>query len=254
VCTFPILLAVRAAAVAAAVACLAPAASAAVPIDLAESYLFSPPGKLTALHAGVTYEATSFPFAVRITPPDSTWAGAQWKQNKFTPYQIDLRQLTCSTNPNVCAPPYFGWVAIGRSGTDPNVPPRALILVLAGFERTPSVAATVESLRTRGHGATYDPPTHVTLAGFPGVQLDGEIVGPKHVFVPFSPRTSKATGFADAIELDGAGHAFRFDVLDVRGRTVVVYVGSLVMSPAEFASFLPQADRILGSIRFPKGA
>ena len=189
-----------------------------------------------------------------MTPPDSTWAGAQWKQNKFNPYEIELRHLTCSTNPAVCAPPYFGWVAIGTGVTDRNAPPRALILVLAGYQPTRSVASTVEGLRTRGHGARYEPATKIELAGFPGVQFDGEVVGPKHVFVPFSPPTNKATGFPDAIEMDGAGHAFRFDVLDVRGRTVVVFISSLVMSPAEFAAFLPQADGILRSIRFPKGA
>lgn len=233
---------------------LATGTMAATPVDLAENYLFSPPGKMTPLRTDVTYEATDFPFALRVTPPDSTWAGAQWKQNKFNPYEIELRHLTCSTNPAVCAPPYFGWVGIGRGGTDPKVAPRALILVLAGYQRTPSVAATVEGLRTRGHGATYEPPTKIELAGFAGVQLDGEVVGPRHVFVPFSPPTKKATGFPDAIELDGAGHGFRFYVLDVRGKTVVLFVGSYVMSPAEFAAFLPQADGILRSIRFPKGA
>jgi hypothetical protein len=29
--------------------------------------------------AGVSYQAASFPLAFRITPPDGTWAGAQWK-------------------------------------------------------------------------------------------------------------------------------------------------------------------------------
>src|SRR5580765_3397484 len=109
-----------------------PAARRTQVVDLPVSYLFSPPGKLTTLRAGATYEASQFPFAVRVTPPDSTWAGAQWKQNKFTPYEIELRHLTCSTNPHVCEPPYVGWVAISRGGTNPNVPPRVLILVLAG--------------------------------------------------------------------------------------------------------------------------
>jgi hypothetical protein len=207
---------------------------------------------MTALRAGVTYEATSFPFSTGDASRLG-WAGAQWKQNKFTPYEIDLRHLTCSTNP----PSAHRRTSAGRARHGRHRPEWHAAAWSSSSPATstpPSVAATVESLRTRGHGVTYDPPTNVTLAGFPGVHLDGETVGPKHVFVPFSPRTNKATGFPDAIELDGAGHAFRFDVLDVRDRTVVVFVGSLVMSPAEFASFLPQADRILRSIRFPKGA
>ena len=148
---------------------------------------------MTPLRAGVTYEATDFPFAVRVTPPDSTWAGAQWKQNKFNPYEIELRHLTCSTNPAVCAAPYFGWVAIGRGVTD-RMPaaradprPRRISAHTVG-------AATVEGLRTRGHGARYEPATKIELAGFPGVQFDGEVVGPKHVFVPFSPPTTRRPG------------------------------------------------------------
>lgn len=225
------------------------AASSALP-DISQSYLFSPAGKLTPLRAGVTYRATQFPLPLRVTPPDGRWAGAQWKQNRFPPDEIKLRHLTCSTNPAVCAPPYFGWVTFGNS--PPTAPPQFIVLLLAGYSRTPSVAATVENLRTRGHGATYGPTAPVTLAGFAGVQFEGQIVGSRHVFVPFSPRTNKATGFPDAIEIDGV-HPCRFDVLDVRGKTVVIFVGSLVLSPEQFASFLPRADQLLGRIRFPKG-
>jgi len=45
----------------------------------------------------------------------------------------------------------------------------------------------VDNLRTRGHGATYDDPSPVKLAAFPGVEFDGQTVGPKHVFIPLQP-------------------------------------------------------------------
>ena len=228
------------------------AASAAAPTaDLPVSDLFTGPGHMTKLGAGVTYQASSFPIGVRVSPPDATWAGAQWKANLFSPDEIERKHLTCHTAPSVCRPPYYGWAAVGQGGTSPTSPPRALILIMTGFTRTPSVAATVDSLRSRGHGATYEATTPVRLAGFSGVQFDGRLVGPRHVFIPFSPPTTKATGFADSIELEGAGHAFRFTVLDVRGKTVVVFVGSYVLSADQFTAFLPQANQILESLRFP---
>jgi len=222
--------------------------------DLPESYIFSPSGELTPLRAGVTYRASQFPQALRVTPPSRSCTGAQWKANNFPPDEIKRRHLKCSTSPAVCRPPYFGWVAIGKGGASPAPAPRALILIMAGYDRTPSVAVTVANLRTRGTGATYDPTTTVKVAGFSGTEFDGRLVGPKHVFVPFSPPSHAAGGNSDAIETDGVGHAFRLIVLNVRGHTVVVFIGSLVMSADQFATFLPEADGILKSLRFPRGA
>ena len=219
--------------------------------ELFESDLFTGPGHMTKLEARVTYKASRLPIPVRVTPPDGTWAGAQWKANKFSPEEIERRHFTCSTSPAVCAPPYYGWAAVGQGGTAATAPPRGLILIMSSYERTPSVTATVQSLRTRGHGATYGPSTPVTVAGFKGVQFDGEVVGSFHLFIPFSPRTHKATGFADAIEMDGPGHAFRFIVLDVRGKTVVIQIGSIVLSADEFPAFLAKAERVLRSVKFP---
>ena len=195
------------------------------------------------------------PFKTRLMiyvyePEIQSWV---WRQaNLFSPEDIKRRHLTCSTNPGVCRPPYYGWVAIGQTGTPGNHAPQDLILIMTGYARTPSVAATVASLRTRGHGATYEPTTAVKLAGFPGRQFDGRIVGTKHVFIPFSAPSHKATGYADEIELDGAGNAFRLIVLNVRGRTVVVFVSSIVMSADQFTAFLPHADVLLGSLEFPR--
>src|SRR5207249_4489106 len=49
------------------------------PPELATSNLNTSAGKLTALKAGVTYQASAFPIALRVTPTDGTWAGTQWK-------------------------------------------------------------------------------------------------------------------------------------------------------------------------------
>jgi hypothetical protein len=231
---------------------LTAAAAAAEPPDLSVSDLFTSGGHGTRLAAGVTYQASEFPLALRVTPPDGSWAGAQWKANLFSPEEIQQRHLTCSTSPAVCRPPYYGWASVGQGGTSPKIGPRGVIIIMTGYARTPSVAATVESLRTRGRGATYQPTAPVKLAGFSGIQFDGQLVGTSHQFIPFSPPTHKAAAFADAIEVEGTGHAFRFIVLNVRGKTVVVAIAQFSwMSADQYAAFLPKADRILKSLRFP---
>ena len=232
------------------VAAAATAAGSPAP-DISKSYLFSPSGMLTPLRTHVVYQASLFPLPLRIAAPDKSWAGSQWKANIFSPEFLASHNLTCPANPQVCKPPYYGWAAIGQTGGPGNHPPKSLILIMTGYTRTPSVAATVASLRNRGHGAAYEPTVPVKLAGFSELQFDGEVVGDNHIFIPFSPPTHKATGHADEIVMNGPGHGFRFIVLNVHGRTVIVMVSSIVMSVDEFAAFLPQADALLASLRFP---
>jgi len=223
------------------------AATAATSPDLPVSDLFTGPGHMTKLAAHVSYQASKLPLSVRLPGLDGSWNGAQWKANEWSPEEIERRHLHC---PRACRPPYYGWVGLGKGGTSPTVKPSGLILVMAGFSRTPSVAATVDSLRTRGHGASYGDTSPVTIGGFSGRQFDGEVTGPRHVFIPFSPRTNKATGFPDAIET-GAGDVFRFIVLDVRGKTVVVFVVNGGLSAAAFPAFLDQAQAVVNAITFP---
>jgi hypothetical protein len=46
-------------------------------------------------------------------------------------------------------------------------------------------------------------------------------------------------------------HAFRMAALSVRGKTVVIVIQAPV---ADFPEFLPVAQRLLGSLRFPRKA
>ncbi len=129
---------------------------------------------------------------------------------------------------------------------------------MTAYTGTPSVARTVNVLRTRGHGATYEPSAPVTLAGFTGIQFDGRITGAKnvdhtgHFFIPFSPVSHAAKYYPD--EYSVYGDVFRVLVLDVRGKTVVVYIENVALPPQGFPAFLTKAEQMLGSLRFPAGA
>ena len=91
------------------------------------------------------------------------------------------------------------------------------------------------------------------LAGRTATEFDGNTsTAGDHYFVPFSPVSHGAAGSAaDQIEMKGAGHPFRFFVFNLRGKTVVVLVGSLVLATDGFKSFSSQADRVLASLKFP---
>jgi len=219
--------------------CLATAAAASAPRDLPQSYLFTPSGALTPLRAGVTYQASQFPLAVRLTPADASWLGTQWKSGR------DYFRGG--------PPPNFGWVHFGR-GSATGIPV-GLISIMTAYANTPSVTATVRVLRTRGHGAAYGETTPVEVAGFRGVQFDGTIVGPKnydhvgHFFIPFSPRSHAAKYYAD--EYGVYGDVFRVIVLNVRGKTVVVIIENVALPTERFSAFLAKASQLLGRLRFP---
>ena len=59
------------------------AVTAAEPRDLPVSYLFSGPGHMTKLASGVAYQASEFPIPLRVTTPDGSWSGAQWKTGRL---------------------------------------------------------------------------------------------------------------------------------------------------------------------------
>jgi hypothetical protein len=199
-----------------------------------------------SLIAGTTYQATAFPLAIRLTAVGGGWSGAQWKANTWPPGEIAKRHLHC---PQVCKPPYYGWVAFAQG--PPAGTPRGLIVIMTGFDKTPSVSATAAALH-RGNGVVYEPSEQTKLARFTATQFAGHTAGAEHYFLPFSPPSHGAAGSAaDQIEMTGPDHPFRFSVLNVKGKTVVVLVGSLVLSADKFEGFLREADRVLASMRFP---
>jgi len=207
--------------------------------DIPQSYLMTAAGKLTTLRAGITYRASKFPIALRLKSPDRSWGGAQWESgtNYF----------------RGGPPPNYGWVHIGQGASSPA--PLGLVTIMTAYARTPSVAATVNVLRTRGRGATYEATTQVKLAGFSGLQFNGQVVGAKnsdhtgHYFIPFSPRSSAARYYPD--EYAVYGEAFRVIVLNVRGKTVVVIIENVALPAEQFPAFLTKAQRLLKSLRFP---
>jgi hypothetical protein len=202
------------------------------PADLATSNLNTAPGHLTALKGKAAYQASAFPLAVRVTPPDGTWAGSQW--------------TTSSHGKRM-----FGWLAVGHGGTTATSPPDGLITIVTAFGSTRSVAATVARIRAGGSGITFEASTPVTIAGFSGTQFDGNVWGIYgHTFVPFTPKTHGASP-ADSWHID-KDEAFHFDVLSVRGKTVVAFLESFGLSADQFPAFLTDASRVLGSLAFPR--
>ena len=182
------------------------------------------------ISAAVTYTASSFPIAMRITPPDGGWFAGQG------------RIVTVKRGS-------YGWAEFMHA---PPNRPQGAIAMITSLDATPSVATTVAQLRA-GTGATFGPVTPVRLAGFSGSQFDVTI-GPKHhLFIPLSPPSHAARYHPDAYLLD-AGEVVRIVVLDVRGKTVVFLLENYALPADQFPTFLDQAHGLLASLRFPASA
>ena len=119
------------------------------------------------------------------------------------------------------------------------------------FGPTPSAAAILARLRSGREEATYGKTRRVSLAGFPGWQVDGRVVGSSgHLFVPFSP-VLRGDTTPDAYMLD-RGERFRVIVLDVRGTRVVLFLESVKLRPKAFQVFTTMANRLFDeSFQFP---
>jgi hypothetical protein len=198
--------------------------------ELAVSNLNTPAGGLATLRDRVTYQASSFPLTLRITAPNATWSGAQWRTTSR-------------------GKPVFGWVGFGQGPL--TAPPHGVIQIVTAYGSTPSVAATVGRLHIGGSGVTYQPTTAVKIAGFSGRRFDGVVFGRfGHVFVPFSAKTGGASP-PDSYRLD-AGEVFRIFVLDVKGKTVVLFLDNVTLPAERFPVFIASANRLLASLKFPK--
>ena len=189
------------------------------------------------LKAGVTYEASAFPIAIRLTPPDRTWLGAQY--------------LTGSHGKSA-----FGWVVAARP---PVAKPLGALNIETAIGPTPSVNKTIANLRFGGSnppethvgGVEFAQPRATKVAGFSGLMFDGQVWGKfGHTFLPFSPHVRGPAAPPDHIYLR-KGEAFRMIVLDVRGRTVVLALESFGLPADQFPAFLTSANGLLASLRFP---
>ena len=197
------------------------------------------------LQHNVAYQASGFPFPVRIRPPDTRWGGGQYESGAFR--FVQLNHLRTGTQPLHGV----GYVTL-ESSTGP----------------TPSVASTVARLRTTPH-IDAGPVTPVRIAGFGGRSFDATIVGsdrpsPLGVsFAPFKPNhhcgfcTKTMQGETQDAKWAGEGQLFRIDVIDVRGKTVVVYIESNFADQRRyppqkvFPTFLPYAPTLLSNLSVP---
>jgi hypothetical protein len=69
-----------------------------------------------------------------------------------------------------------------------------------------------------------------------------------HTFVPFSPKTNEASP-ADSWRAF-KGETFRFVILDIHDKTVVLFFDSVDLRADQFATFLTSANRLLASLKF----
>lgn len=216
--------------------------------------VWQPDGK--SLTRGATYTATTFPIPLRVRPPDALWSGVQLQSHTFR--FVQFLHL--------------------KSG---NVPlhGRGLLTLETSSGRTPSVAATVQRLHATP--ALKSGTVRATrVAGFTGKEFDATVVGsdldpsatcpgggkcpPAVSLAPFL--TNHHCGFCgDAkfqpretqdVKVALRGQLFRFIVIAVRGKTVVIYLESSGGSPKypearNFPTFLPYAQQMLTALRFP---
>jgi hypothetical protein len=204
------------------------------PRELFRNAFLTPAGHVAKLAAGVTYKASDFPLPIRVTSPDGSWGGAQWKSDS----SFQHKKSTVA--------PFYGWVTFEQHDTHAA---QGAITIMTPYGSTPTVAAMVAGLRTRGRGATYEATSPVKLGGYTGVQFDGKVVGKEHVFIPFSPKTTVAKWYPDNYGM-GQGTVFRIIALNVRGKTVVVYIENARLPADQFSAFLTRATTLLQTLKF----
>ena len=213
---------------------VAVSAAASTPRELFRNAFLTPSGHVAKLASGVTYKASDFPLPLRVTAPDGTWGGAQWKSDS----SFQHKKSTVA--------PFYGWVTFEQHDTNAA---QGAITIMTPYGTTGTVAATVAGLRTRGRGATYQATSPVKLGGYSGLQFDGHVVGKEHVFIPFSPKSTVAKWYPDNYGV-GQGTVFRILALNVRGKTVVVYLENAKLPADQFPAFLTRADTLLQTLKF----
>lgn len=220
-----------------ALACSVPAVAAAAngtPHELFRNAFLTPAGHVATLAAGVTYKASDFPLPIQATAPDGSWGGAQWKSDS----SFQHKKSTVA--------PFYGWVTFEQHDTHAA---QGAITIMTPYGSTPTLAAVVAGLRTRGHGATYEATSPVKLGGYSGIQFDGKVVGNEHVFIPFSPKSTVAKWYPDNYGME-QGKVFRIIALNVHGKTVVVYLENAELPADQFEAFLTRAATLLKTLKF----
>jgi hypothetical protein len=115
--------------------------------------------------------------------------------------------------------------------------PGGLSITVDSFGGSRSVAERVTALSTLA-GVTAEPPVAATVGGFAGQRFDALTTAAQLVVVP---------GLSDRYELE-PNDRVRIYVIDVRSGTVTVIIEA---PSAEWNAFLPVADAVVASLRFP---
>jgi hypothetical protein len=211
-------------------------------------------GDGNVLNAGVTYRVSHFPLALAVRAPDSHWYGAQYESGRFRFVQLNHVKT--------------GNIAFHGAG---------YITLESATGATPSVASAVKRLHDTP--MTAGPVKAVRIAGFSGQQFDATITAndlrgmtcpggkkcsAQATLAPFL--ANRHCGFCgDAkfqprethdVKAALTGELFRFVVIDVRGKTVVIYLEpaynpnkSKFTYAKTFPTFLPYAQKMLAALR-----
>jgi hypothetical protein len=223
------------------------AAAGAAPVDL---YNNNASGDDHPLVEDATYRASLFPLAITVRPTDALWRGSQWVEKNGL---VDGSQRTGGTYAYVALHHTYGHNPSGKISSWGL----GLMTIEIGVTPTQSVQATMQRLRARLDEVNAGAVRTVRVAGFSGLSYDGRLkdgAGASHRFVPFSSSDgSKASTDSYKIEANyGKGGAFRVDVIDVYGKTVVIYFDSFTAPAAKFPVFLGFADKILSTMRLAR--
>lgn len=210
------------------VSCVAAAAAASC-VALAAVTTELPKGveKFKPLKPG-PYQASLFSPAVQVTIPDAQWNGAQWVKESI--HAIVLPRS----------------LKVDMGG----------MLIFSAPGSTLSASKVLQRLRTErasgpNVGITVKPTVSVKIAGYPGKQFDGLVIGTYgHTFVPFSGKSGDASLSAGDHDRLPRNTAFRIIVLDVRGKVLFFEIDSGGKVSTQNPGVLTDATKIIRSLKF----
>jgi hypothetical protein len=232
-----------------AVAGAALAAARTAPVDLYKTNAAF--GDDHPLARGVTYGASLFPLGFEVRPTDGLWRGSQFVEKNGV---IEGSERTGGTYAYVQLHHTYGHAANGKISSWGL----GLLTIETGATPTRSVQATMQSLRTRLDDVDAGAVKKIRVAGYSGLSFDGRLKDGQeasHRFVPFSS-SDGSTASTDSYKIEanyGKGGAFRVIVIDVHGKTVVMYLDSFTAPAGKFPVFVGFADKILSTVTFARG-